>query len=298
MTYEQLRIFQAIVTEGTFRGAAEKLNKSQPAISAMIRNLEADCGFQLFSREDYRPKLTREGRVFYDRAVAALREMGRLNALAGRLSGAEEPLIEIAINNVCPLGRLLSTLRKIDEEFPATQLNVSTESMGGAMARLAQGNVDIALTTETGFSRDRMELVPFTTVRIIPVARPQYPPAKRKAFNTADDMRPYVQVVVADSSSDDSEQTLDVLPEVRHWVVTDIAAKKEIILAGMGWGGLPEHVVSNELKTGEFVRVHVEGFEIRSSQLYIIRRTDRKVGIVGEALWHALKLLAAESRTE
>ena len=227
MTYEQLRIFQAIVTEGTFRGAAEKLNKSQPAISAMIRNLEADCGFQLFSREDYRPKLTREGRVFYDRAVAALREMGRLNALAGRLSGAEEPLIEIAINNVCPLGRLLSTLRKIDEEFPATQLNVSTESMGGAMARLAQGNVDIALTTETGFSRDRMELVPFTTVRIIPVARPQYPPAKRKAFNTADDMRPYVQVVVADSSSGDSEQTLDVLPEVRHWVVTSNAPPVE-----------------------------------------------------------------------
>ena len=110
-------------------------------------------------------------------------------------------------------------------------------------------------------------------------------------------MRPYVQVVVADSSSGDSEQTLDVLPEVRHWVVTDIAAKKEIILAGMGWGGLPEHVVADELVRGELVRVHVEGFEIRTSQLYIIRRTDRTVGVVAEALWQALRRLSARGGT-
>ena len=134
---------------------------------------------------------------------------------------------------------------------------------------------------------------PFATVRIIPVARPDYPPARSNAFNTADDMRAYVQVIVADSSAGAREQSLAILPEAKHWVVTDFAAKKDIIIAGMGWGGLPEHVVADELARGELVRVHVEGFEIRTSQLYIIRRTDRTVGVVAEALWQALRRLSA-----
>ena len=42
MTYEQLIVLQAIVTEGTFRGAAERLNKSQSAISHMLKKLETE----------------------------------------------------------------------------------------------------------------------------------------------------------------------------------------------------------------------------------------------------------------
>lgn len=297
MTYEQLRVFQAIVVHGTFRAAAKAINKSQPAVSAMIRNLEAECGFPLFSRETYRPELTREGRVFYDRAVMALREMGRLSALAGRLSGAEEPVVEIAIHAVYCLEPLLETLREIDEAHPATQINVRSEMLGGAMEHLRAGEVDIALTTDTGFSADTMELLPFDTVRIIPVARHDYAPAIAGRFNSAADMRGYVQVLVADSGTSVQKQSLDVLPEVRHWVVSDVAAKKDIILAGMGWGGLPEHVVAGELASGELVRVHVEGFEIRTLQLYIIRRTDNRTGAVADTLWQALRRLSAERRS-
>lgn len=294
ITFEQLRAFQAIVSHGTFRAAAEALNKSQPAVSSTIRNLEGECGFPLFSRERYRPELTREGRVFYDRAVAALREMGRLSALAGRLSGAEEPVVEIAVNAIYPLGGLLGVLRDVEANFPVTQFTLSTEMLGGAMERLATGEIDIALTTDIDYRPETMELLPFDQVRIIPVAHRDYAPAGNGQFNTADDMRSFVQVLVADSSAGPNRQSLDVLPEVRHWVVSDVAAKKDIILAGMGWGGLPEHVVADELKSGVLVRIHVEGFEIRTSQLYIIRRTDRPAGIVAEALWQALRSAGAD----
>ena len=97
-----------------------------------------------------------------------------------------------------------------------------------------------------------------------------------------------VQVIVADSSIAGPRQSLDVIPGARHWTVTDVAAKKDIILAGMGWGGLPEHVVAKELASGKLVRVHVEGFDIRTSQLFVIRRTDRPIGVVADALWKAL----------
>ncbi len=61
MTFEQLRVLHAIVSEGTFRRAAETLFKSQPALSTMMKNLEAEVGFELLSRDQYRPSLTAQG---------------------------------------------------------------------------------------------------------------------------------------------------------------------------------------------------------------------------------------------
>ena len=58
ITYEQLVVLHAIVTEGTFRGAAERLNKSQSAISHMLKKLETQIDIILLSREEYRPTLT------------------------------------------------------------------------------------------------------------------------------------------------------------------------------------------------------------------------------------------------
>ena len=98
-------------------------------------------------------------------------------------------------------------------------------------------------------------------------------------------MKPFVQVIVSDSSQSRSKQTLDVLPDNRRWYVTDLAAKKEILMSGMGWGGLPEYMIKQELESGELVRIYVSDFDIRQSQLYLIRRTDKPTGIVTQAIW-------------
>ena len=289
MTYEQLRVLQAIVTEGTFRGAAEKLYKSQPAISHMVKKLEQECGFTILSREQYRPILTAEGRVFYENALLALNQMNQLTALSRHMAKKEEPLVRIAVNAVCPLNVLFDTLKHIQALYPATQLDVSTESMGGAMERLTDDETDIAVTTQTGIEAAYMEAVPFRDVRILQVAHRDYPPAAHGKVNAAADMRSYVQMVVADSSQHRTEQSLDVLQGARHWRVTDFAANKEIILSGMAWGGMPEHQIKDELESGVLVPLHVEGIEPRLSRLYLIRRTDKAIGVVSDAIWRAFQ---------
>jgi len=44
---------------GTFAAAAERLNTTQPAISARVRELEAQIGYAIFQREGRRMMLTR-----------------------------------------------------------------------------------------------------------------------------------------------------------------------------------------------------------------------------------------------
>ncbi len=292
MTYEQLRVLQAVVREGTFRGAAEKLYKSQPAVSNMIRKLEQECDIKLLSRDQYRPVLTPEGRVFYEKALFALKQMNELAGLAKRMAKREEAVVRIAINAICPLAVLLDTLKDIDVAHPLTELNVSTESMGGAMECLRDGTADIVITTQTDMEPAIMEAIPFMTVRILQVAHCDYEPARQGRINAAEDMRNYVQMIVEDSSRHSRKQTLDVLEGAKHWKVTDFGANKDIILAGMAWGAMPEHLICEELARGELVQIHVEGIEARLSQLYLMRRTDKSIGIVADALWNVLRNLS------
>lgn len=287
MTFEQIRVLHAIVTEGSFRAAAGKLYKSQPAVSNMIKNLEHELAVQLLSREKYRPVLTAEGAIFYEKALQVLEQMNELAGLAKRLSKHEESIVTLAVNAVCPLRPVLQTLKEVQSLYIATQIKLSTEQMGGAMEQLFESNADLIISTQTDIDTSIMEAKPYKTVEIIPVAHRDYPPARSDALKSISDMQPFVQVVVADSSQSRSKQTLDVMPHSRRWVVTDFASKKEIILNGMGWGGLPEYMVRQELAGGELVRLSVSGFDIRHSQLYLIRRMDKPVGVVSQAIWQA-----------
>jgi len=285
VTYEQIRVLHAIVTEGSFRAAAKKLHKSQPAISNMIKKLEHELEVKLISREGYRPQLTAEGEVFYGKSLLVLNKMNELSSLAKRLSKHEETVITIAVNAICPLKGVLQSLKEIEVQYPATQVKLLTEQMGGAMERLFESNANLIISTQTNIDTSVMEAIPYRTVEIIPVAHNKYPPAQDKNLKSASDMKPFVQVIVSDSSQSRSKQTLDVLPDNRRWYVTDFAAKKEILMNGMGWGGLPEYMIKQELKSGELIRLYVSDFDIRQSQLYLIRRTDKPTGIVAQAIW-------------
>ncbi len=88
-------------------------------------------------------------------------------------------------------------------------------------------------------------------------------------------------------SAQGSSLALNVLEGGLRWTVTDIGAKKELILAGMGWGGLPEHVVAHELADGTLKALVVPEFA-EAMDLFAIRRRDRAHGVVATALWEAL----------
>ncbi len=289
MTFEQLRVFHAVVSTGTFRGASERLHKSQPAISKMVQNLEDELGVKLFTRDSYRPQLTEAGRAFYERAADVLEQTIQLGNFARRLGNQHEPLVHLAINAVCPLPPVLQTLRDIQERFPGTELKFSTEHLAGVIERLYENQVDLVISTQTDMDCRIMEAVPYTTVRIIPVAHADHPLAQGEQVKLLAEVQPHVQVIVADSSRGRLNQSFDVMPGARRWRVTDVAAKKEIILAGLGWGGLPEHVISAELASGQLVPLRIDGFSIRTLRLYLIRRKDRAAGPVAQVIWDALQ---------
>ena len=288
MTLDQLVALEAIVAAGTFRGAAERLNKAQSAVSHQIRKLEGELRFELFSRAAYRPRLTPEGEVFFREATRVLQQLRQLQTAALSLRSAQEPLIRIALTATMSPEPLIALLGRIGRDYPSTQLRVSTEMMGGPAARLMNREADLIVAGLESVPIDQVETTPVGSVTIRPVARHDFPAAQQSGVRSRSEMQTYVQIVVAGTGGAGFEQSRDVLSGGQRWTVSDFATKKSVILAGLGWGGLPEHLMRSELNSGALVPLNVEGFPPRHTELFAIRRRDQPMGRVLSDLWNAL----------
>ncbi len=288
MTYEQLIVLHAIVTEGTFRGAAERLNKSQSAISHMLKKLETEIDVPLLSRAAYRPELTREGEVFYRQATRVMQQMQQLANMAKSLSAGQEAEVFLAVTATFPLKPVLDVVGAVRTQYPGTHIRLARESMGGPIEQLLRNDADIIIATMDGVPVDQVEATPFAEVTIMPVAHRDYEPARGAHMKTISEMQSYTQIVVADSSSGGFTQSRGLLPGGLRWTVSDFAAKKEILLAGMGWGGIPTHMIDDELESGDLVALNVEGYQPLRSRLFQIRRRDREAGVVAQCIWENL----------
>ena len=102
MKLQQLRCFVAVVEEGSFTRAAERINLTQPALSRHVRRLEERLGVQLFVR-GRRTKPTADGLRFLPEARSILEGTVRLReeahdnrhtvpAVSHRLIGRSEAL--------------------------------------------------------------------------------------------------------------------------------------------------------------------------------------------------------------
>ena len=74
-TLDQLRILRAIVSEGSFKKAADSLYVTQPAVSLQIQNLEKQLEVSLFDRGGRKAQLTEAGHLllsYCDRILSCL----------------------------------------------------------------------------------------------------------------------------------------------------------------------------------------------------------------------------------
>ncbi|THC51907.1 LysR family transcriptional regulator [Streptomyces sp. A1499] len=145
MTIElrHLRAFLAIADEGNVTRAAARLRLSQPALSRTLRQLEDQLGARLVDRSTHHLELTARGRVFRDKAAAALAAVETALDPAG-LGGWPLRLG----HTWAALGdHTVPLLRRWDETRPDVPLELLR--VDDRTAGLTRGEVDVALLRGT-----------------------------------------------------------------------------------------------------------------------------------------------------
>jgi DNA-binding transcriptional LysR family regulator len=292
LTIQQLICFDAVVSEGGFQAAAEKLNRAHPTVFAAVKNLEAQLGFKLLDRAQYRVGLTEAGRSFHQRARVLLTELGLLKSHAAQLAMGEESALSVVIGDLSPVPEILALLRRFFSSCPETRLHLHFEAISGPWERLFDGEADL-IFHHIDKSDPRLEFIDLCKVRIVPVVAPRFLRFPVSERITPEAMRDYVQCVIRDTARHSPPRDYYLVEGARSWTVGDQLTKKEIILQGMGWGHMPTFLIADELREGRLLPIIGRHFPGAEGACVAARRRNAPHGPVATRLWRHIAEQAA-----
>jgi len=143
---DQLRSFLAIVDTGSFTKAAERVHKTQSAVSMHVRRLEGQLGCALFMKQGRGTRLTAEGESLIDYARRIVHiEAGAIAALSRKgLRG----IVRLGIPDDYAETYLAQILGRFTRRHPLVEVSVSCEGSPELAQATFAGALELALVTD------------------------------------------------------------------------------------------------------------------------------------------------------
>lgn len=127
---------------GTFRAAAERLNTTQPAISARVREIEAQLGIEVFRREGRGVVLTARGRQLVQDCEPLLAGFERALIMAGDQAGARG-VVRIGAGEIAAASCLPDFVHEIGSDLPGVTLEIELDLTARMLQQLLAGTRDL-----------------------------------------------------------------------------------------------------------------------------------------------------------
>lgn len=277
-TLDQLQIFLSVVEAGGFSAAARRLGRATSVISYGIANLEEQLGLELFDRQATKsPQLTDAGRAVLAEARTIARGVGDLLSKARGLTLGLEAEVTLVVDVMVPTASLVGVLDGFQSAFPTVSLRLHAEALGAAAELVLEKIADVGITGPVPVCAELLEARQIGWVKLVPVAAPSHPLAQAGAALSPRTVREHVQLVLTDRSELTKDKEFGVISP-RTWRLADLGAKHALLLAGVGFGSMPEAMVRDDLAAGRLVRLHVDTWERVDYPLQAIHRTDMAPG--------------------
>src|SRR6185369_5202875 len=124
MRLSQLRDFLSILEAGSVRGAARRLDVSQPALTKSLRQLELELGIKLFQRTPTGVIPTRFGKALSVRARSVRAELRKAEEELGKLAGDERGSVAFGVGTVVTVVMVPQAIRQFRTQFPQARVRI------------------------------------------------------------------------------------------------------------------------------------------------------------------------------
>ncbi len=211
MRLQAIEQFIAVVDAGSIRGAARRLDMSQPALTRALQQLEVELGVQLMDRSGRGVTPTAAGSAFLSRARVAEAELRKAADEAKNTVGDGTRLLALGVSPVGAsllLPELAITLRKL---HPATRIRILETTPSALLSLVRDEVMDLAVTQRTRIHLDAgLDYRPLAEVHMRIAVRPGHPLLdkprkldKKSAYSLADIIGASWLYMTAHDSSDD-----------------------------------------------------------------------------------------------
>ena len=278
-----LHVFLTVATERSFSRAAEKLLRTQPAVSLALQRLEQELGEKLIDRSGKDLILTDAGRTVLeyarrfeslqlelDNSLAELRDKS-----AGRLIiGANESTILY----------LLRHIEQYRELYPKVKVQVRRSFSSKIPNELLDGNLELGVISyDPGDERLKSKVIYTDALSL--VVSPQHRLAHRKTvaitelgsenFIAHNVLSPYREVVIREFHTHKVPLRMDVeMPTVE--------TIRKLVQSNAGVAFLPRMCVEQEIEQGSLCEVRVKEIHVER-KIRLVYPTRRALSHAGRA---------------
>ncbi|WP_199508788.1 MULTISPECIES: LysR family transcriptional regulator [unclassified Psychrobacter] len=142
MDIKQLQAFVAIAELQSFSAAAQKIGLSQPSLSRLLKQLEADMGVLLVARQHRPLQLTEAGAFFYKKIATLLIEMQTITSMTQRLA-SPSPELRIGFVPSVLYGLLPEVIATLKQQHTDIEVRLCDISSYQQMQALKSGEIDV-----------------------------------------------------------------------------------------------------------------------------------------------------------
>ncbi|KMJ91728.1 LysR family transcriptional regulator [Achromobacter xylosoxidans] len=147
MELRQLEAFAAVMSTGSVTAAGRLLGRSQPAISRLLQELEAEIGYALFARSGPRVTPTEQGFLLYDDVERALSSLRQIRDRAEEIArGQAQPLL-LAATSALAAGLVPDALKRIEAQAGNTRVQLRSASPERVVHAVLSGTAQLGATS-------------------------------------------------------------------------------------------------------------------------------------------------------
>jgi len=275
MDFDQLHTFLEIVRLKSFSKAAQTCYRTQPAISAQVRQLEQELHTELFERFGSRISLTTAGRIFAEYAEQLLDLRRRAQDSIAELETNPRGELVIAANEATCIYVLPEVFSEYRQLFPAVQLQVNRSFGAHVVEAVMDNSADFGLT-QLPVDEKRLQVVTIhhDEIRLIVPAR--HPLAGKRSV-TPEDLVDYYLVLPQHGKTRArlNDWLAPVEDDIRISMELDSTEMmKRFVMAGMGLSFLAASNCREEIAAGKLRAISLAP-EPMVRRLGLIYRKDK-----------------------
>ena len=263
MDIDQIEAFVAIVEMGGFTRAAQRLHRTQPAISRRLGLLEQELGTPMFERIRSNTQLTEAGRAFLPHAEAALATLKDGREAVRGLQAGLRGTVSLALVGTLADTHIVGVLRQFVRRAKDVRLELRTASSSEVTNLVRRGEASLGLRY---FTADQAELVSLDAgaEAMLVVAAPDHPLAGHRVRDARMLVgQRWIGFPPTRGERDSSGHVLARqlvragLDAAEVILIDSLTAQKRLAQAGFGLALVPESSVHDELRRGALVELDV-----------------------------------------
>jgi DNA-binding transcriptional LysR family regulator len=292
MELNQLETFLAVAEERSFSKAAVRLHRTQPAVSQVIRKLEADVGETLFDRAARDGSLTASGVLLRDYALRLMALRREATSALDELKSLERGRLQLAANEYTCM-YLLPVIDAFRREYPQISVAVHRTLASRIPEELNLRAFEIGvLTFRADPAQFRSIAVYADTLALI--VSPSHPLAQVERVSISE--LGNENFIAHNVTSPQRHRVIEAFQRYRTPLnmgieLPTIEAIKRFVAMGNGVALVPHLAVERELEIGELVRVRIDELEARRV-LRLVHRRQATLSYAATAFLRTVRTLA------